>query len=287
MQVIITAVGPDNRGLADPIVHHVTSAGANISEIQMYDHDAEKTFAMLLRMDWPDERTSLAELRSTMNAIGGEKGLSIRTWARDEHDQPPRLAICVTHRPEPPLAVLRAIRDQRLHATPAVMIGNQPTCRAVAEQFAIDWHMVGDARGLPDNERMVELFDRYEVDYIVLARYMRLVPPSTCWKFAGGRIINLHHGLLPAFPGAQPYRDAYGHRMLTYGATVHFIVPELDAGDQIIHQDTFTVLPGTPLEQIVRTGETDHEPLCLVEGLRRVVDREVELHFHKVVPVRR
>ncbi len=163
------------------------------------------------------------------------------------------------------------------------MLANQPTCRSVAEQFGIDWHGIGDAKGSPDNDRMVELLDEYKVDYVVLARYMRLIPPSICWKFAGGRIINLHHGLLPAFPGAQPYRDAHGHRMLTYGATVHFIVPELDAGDQIIHQDTFTVAPGTSLEKIVRIGETDHEPACLVEGLRRVVDREVELHFHKVV----
>src|SRR6266851_2884568 len=285
MQVIITAIGPDNCGLADPIVHHVTSAGANIAEIQMYDHDAERVFAMILRMDWPAERTPLADLRARMSEIGREKGLSIRTWSRDEYDRPARLAICVTHRPEPPLAVLRAIRDSRLRATPAVLIGNQPSCRAVAEQFSIDWHQIGDARGNPDNERLVELVDRYEIDYLVLARYMRLVPPSICWKFAGGRIINLHHGLLPAFPGAQPYRDAYGHRMLTYGATIHFIVPELDAGDQIIHQDTFTVAPGTPLEQIVRIGETDHEPTCLVEGLRRVLDREVELHFHKVVPL--
>ena len=285
MQVIITAIGPDNRGLADPIVHHVTSAGANIAEIQMYDHDEEKLFAMLLRTEWPAERTTVGELRTAMSAIGKQKGLSIRTWSRDEKAQPPRLALCVTHRPEPPLAVLRAIRDQRLVATPAVLMANQPTCRALAEQFGIDWHMIGDAKGTPDNERMVELFDRYEVDYIVLARYMRLVPPSLCWKFAGGRIINLHHGLLPAFPGAQPYRDAYGHRMLTYGGTVHFIVPELDAGDQIIHQDTFTVAPGTPLEQIQRIGETDHEPACLVEGLRRVLDREVELHFHRVVAV--
>lgn len=284
MQVIVTAVGPDNRGLADPIVHHVTSAGANIAEIQMYDHDAERVFAMLLRLDWPADRIPVADLRTRMDEIGRDKGLSIRTWARDEHDRPARLALCVTYRPEPPLAVLRAIRDGRLRATPAVLIGNRPACRAVAEQFGVDWHLAADAQGNPDNERMVELFDRYEVDYVVLARYMRLVPPSTCWKYAGGRIINLHHGLLPAFPGAQPYRDAYGHRMLTYGATVHFIVPELDAGDQIIHQDTFTVAPGTPLEEILRIGETDHEPTCLVEGLRRVLDREVELHFHKVVP---
>ncbi|NOX56236.1 MAG: formyltetrahydrofolate deformylase [Planctomycetes bacterium] len=285
MQVIITAVGPDNRGLADPIVHYVTGAGANIYEIQMYDHGAERLFAMLLRIEWPESAGTVQSLRDAMSDIGEHKGLSVRTWSRDEHDRPPRLALCTTYRTEPPLAVLRAIRDKRLRATVAVMIGNRDTCRGIAEQFGIDWHNIGDANGTPDNDRLVELFDQYDVDYIVLARYMRILPPGICWRFAGGRIINLHHGLLPAFPGAHPYEDAYEHHMLTYGATVHFIVPELDAGDQIIHQSTFTVFPGTPLEEIKRMGQTDHEPACLVEGLRRVVERTVELHFHRVVRV--
>src|SRR6516225_6619746 len=114
MQIIVTAVGPDNRGLADPIVHYVTSAGANIAEIQMYDHDRECLFAMLLRMEWPAERAPITEVRERMHRIGQDKGLSIRTWSRPERTRLPRLALCVTHRPEPPLAVLRAIRDQRL-----------------------------------------------------------------------------------------------------------------------------------------------------------------------------
>ena len=282
MQVTITAVGPDNRGLADPIVHHVTDAGANIYEIQMYDHDLERLFAMLLRIEWPSDALSLAQLRAEMQEIGRKKNLSIRVWSRDENPAAPRLAICTTYRPEPALAVLRSIRDKRLNATPAVMLGNRNSCRGLAEQFGVDWHSIGDERGEPDNSRMIEIFDEYNVDYIVLARYMRVLPPSTCWKFAG-RIVNLHHGLLPPFPGFRPYEDAYQHRMLTYGATIHFIVPELDAGNQIIHQSTFTVFPGTPLEVIKRQGETDHEPACLVEGMRRVVEREVELHFHRVI----
>ena len=248
MQVIITAVGPDNVGLADPIVHYVTGAGANIHEIQMYDRDDEKLFAMLLRLEWPDDVETVPVLRDRMNQIGELKGLSIRTWSRDERPNLPKIAICTTYRPEPALAILRAIRDGRLKAEPAVMIGNRPACRGVAEQFGVDWQHIGDNQGNPDNARLVELIDEHEVDYVVLARYMRVLPPSICWQFAGGRIINLHHGLLPSFPGFRPYEDAYSHRMLTYGATVHFIVPELDAGNQIINQSTFTVFPGTPLE---------------------------------------
>jgi formyltetrahydrofolate deformylase len=281
MQIVITAVGPDNRGLADPIIHYVTGRGANIAEIQMYDHDEECLFAMLLRIEL--DAAEYAALQSAMQEIGARKQLSIRVWSADHRPHRPRLAICATYRNEPPLALLRAVRDGQIKADAAVMLGNRPNCRSVAEQFGVDWHSVGDAQGNVDDERLVGLCDEYDVDYIVLARYMRILPPSTCWKYAGGRIINLHHGLLPSFPGLRPYNEAYASRMLTYGATCHFIVPDLDAGNQIIYQSTFTVPPGLPLADVMRLGQEDNEPRCLVEGVRRVVDREVQLRFHRVV----
>ena len=284
MEIVITAVGPDNVGLADPIIHYVTEQGANIAEIQMYDHDDEAIFAMLLRMRL--EGAVMEELRSAMTKIAGTTGLSLRVWSPDERATKPRLAICTTYRPEPALALLRAIRDGQINATVAVMIGNRKACRGIAEQFGVDWHMIGDEKGRADEEKLVSLLDEYNADYVALARYMRVLPASTCWRFAGGRIINLHHGLLPGFPGIRPYADAYENRMLTFGATCHFIVPELDAGNQIIQQTTFNVPPGTPLEEVIRIGQEDNEPRCLVEGVRRVVNREVQLHFHKVIATR-
>ena len=281
MQVVVTAVGPDHRGLADPIVHYVTGHGANIAEIQMYDHDEERLFAMLLRMDL--EPNEFPALQEAMAEIAGRTKLSIRVWSPELRAKRPRIAICTTLRTETPLALLRAMRDGQIHAEAAVVLGNRPHCRAVAEQFGVDWHHVGDERGETDDERLITLCDEYQVDYIVLARYMRIMPPSSCWKYAGGRIINLHHGLLPSFPGIRPYHDAYRCRMLTYGATCHFIVPDLDAGNQIIHQSAFQIPPGMPLADVIRLGQEDNEPRCLVEGVRRVVDREVQLHFHRVV----
>jgi formyltetrahydrofolate deformylase len=281
MQIVITAVGPDNRGLADPIIHHVTGLGANISEIQMYDHDEQSLFAMLLRIELAADKWT--SLRPQLAQIGEYKGLSVRVWSPDERKEQPRLAICTTIRPEPALALLRAIRDGQVRAEVALMLGNRPNCRSLAEQFAVDWHDIGDEAGAADDERMMQLCDEYQVDYLVLARYMRVLPAASCWKYAGGRIINLHHGLLPSFPGIRPYHEAFASRMLTYGATCHFIVPELDAGNQIIYQSTFTVGHGQKLDDIIRRGEQDNEPHCLVEGVRRVVDGEVRLHFHRVV----
>lgn len=285
MQVTITAVGPDHKGLADPIIHYVTGAGANIHEIQMYDRDSERLFAMLMRIEWSTATESVSTLRSRLQEIGKLKGLQVRVWSRDEHARPPRLAICTTFRSEPPLAILRAIRDKRLKAEAAVMIGNRNACRSVADQFNVPWINMGDAQGNPDYSVLEKVVDEQDIDYVILARYMRVLPAELCWKFAGGRIINLHHGLLPSFPGFRPYEDAYQHHMLCFGATVHFIVPELDAGNQIIYQGAFSVLPGTSLADIKRLGESDHEPNCLLEGLRRVVDREVELHFHRVARI--
>ncbi len=281
MRCVITAVGPDHRGLADPIVHYVTGQGANIAEIQMYDHDEERLFAMLVRVEF--ESDDLEPLRKALAEIGRLKGLSVRVWSPDHRKKRPRLAIWTTYRMEPPLALLRAIRDGQVRAEAALMLGNRPNGRSLAEQFGVDWYMPADDRGNPDDARMIELCDEYDIDYIVLARYMRVLPPGSCWKYAGGRIINLHHGLLPSFPGLRPYHDAYAGRMLTYGATCHYVVPELDAGNQIINQSTFTVAPGTKLPEIIRRGQQDNEPACLVEGVRRVVDGEVELHFHRVI----
>ena len=281
MQVVVTAVGPDHVGLADPLIHHVTGQGANIAEIQMYDHDEQALFAMLLRIEWPADE--LETLRTDLCAIGALKHLSVRVWSSEERAKRPRLAICTTYRQEPARELLQAIADGRVSAEPVVMVGNRSSCQSVAADFDVPWEMLGDAEGRVDEDRLVELFDRYEVDYVVLARYMRVLSAATCWKFAGGRIVNLHHGLLPSFPGLRPYHDAYASRMLTYGATCHYIVPELDAGNQIIYQSTYTVPPGMRLPEIIRLGEQENEPQCLVEGIRRVVDREVQLHFHRVV----
>jgi formyltetrahydrofolate deformylase len=281
MEVVITALGPDNVGLADPIIHRLTASGARIEEIQMYDHDEEQLFAMLCRFEI--HLQGMAELQAVIPEIARKTGLAIRLWSPEARLGRPRLAICTTFLESTPRAVLEGIRDGQIPAEASVVIGNRKKCSKLAEEFGVPFHMIGGDDGAADDAEMVRLLDAYEIDYVVLARYMRVLPASTCWQFAGGRIINLHHGLLPGFPGFRPYHDAHASRMLTFGATCHFIIPELDAGNQIINQRTFSVAPGTPLSDIISSGELENEPACLAEGVRRVVNREVRLHFHRVV----
>ncbi|MFN5104245.1 MAG: formyltransferase family protein [Planctomycetota bacterium] len=281
MEVVITAVGPDNVGLADPIIHDVTSRGANIAEIQMYDHDEAAVFAMMCRLNI--EASMYPGLVDKMASIAQDKRLEIRVWSPELNAAKPRLAICTTLLEHTPRAILHAIHTRELNADPVVIIGNRRKCELLAREYNVPFEFIGNEDGSADDHKMVQLIDRYQADYVVLARYMRVLPPDTCWKFAGGRIINLHHGLLPSFRGLRPYHDAYAARMLTFGATCHFIVPELDAGNQTINQTTFSVEPGTKLEDVIKQGQQHNEPACLVEGVRRVCDREVQLHFHRVI----
>ena len=281
VEVVITALGPDNVGLADPIIHHVTGRGARIAEIQMYDHDEEQIFAMLCRIDI--EPTEFEPLVDAMRKIGQHTHLAIRVWSSERHTDCPRLAVCCTFVEHTPRAVLEAVRSGLIRGEVAVLISNRKKLAGLADEYGVPFRMIGDASGTASDDDMIQVLDEFDIDYVVLARYMRILPAQTCWQFAGGRIINLHHGLLPGFPGFRPYHNAFSARMLTYGATCHFIIPELDAGNQTINQRTFSVAPGTPLEKIIAQGELENEPACLVEGVRRVVDREVYLHFHRVV----
>ncbi|XZE36685.1 formyltransferase family protein [Pirellulaceae bacterium SH501] len=281
MEIVITAVGPDNVGLADPIIHDVTTRGANIAEIQMYDHDEAAVFAMMCRLQIASSEWE--PLKRAMKEIAEKTKLEVRVWSPEERLLRPNLAICVTLLEQSPRAVLQAIRDGVIRANPVVLIGNRRKCEPLAREFGIPFEFIGKEDGSADDLEMVRIIDRYQADYVILARYMRVLPPDTCWKFAGGRIVNLHHGLLPGFRGLRPYHDAFAARMLTFGATCHFIVPELDAGNQTIQQTAFTVPPGTKLEEIIARGQAENEPRCLVEGVRRVCAREVQLHFHRVI----
>jgi formyltetrahydrofolate deformylase len=281
MEIVITAVGPDNVCLADPIIHDITQRGANIAEIQMYDHDEAAVFAMLCRIRVDAQQ--LIPIRQAMAEVGKARNLEIRVWSAEERAARPRIALCTTLLEQTPRAILQAVQSGHIGAEVAVMIGNRRKCEGLAKEFNVPFEFIGREDGSADDEHFVRLLDHYAIDYVVLARYMRILPPDTCWKFAGGRIINLHHGLLPSFPGIRPYHDAFASRMLTFGATCHFIVPDLDAGNQTINQATFSVAPGTKIEEIIRQGQDENEPRCLVEGVRRVVDREVQLHFHRVI----
>jgi formyltetrahydrofolate deformylase len=125
----------------------------------------------------------------------------------------------------------------------------------------------------------LKLIDQYNIDLIVLARYMRILSPNFVWRYPN-RIINIHPSLLPAFPGAYAYVQAYERGAKIVGCTAHFVTDELDQGP-IICQDAFNVLPSDTLESIKEKGR-QMEAKTLVDAIKLYLENKLEVYWGRV-----
>ena len=129
-------------------------------------------------------------------------------------------------------------------------------------------------------EQIVKLFQQYQPDVIVLARYMQVLPQSICQNYAG-RIINIHHSFLPSFMGANPYAQAYAKGVKLIGATAHYVTPKLDQGP-IIEQDVIRISHRQSLADVIRLGK-DIERRVLARAVEAHLDDRVAIHHNKTI----
>ena len=127
--------------------------------------------------------------------------------------------------------------------------------------------------------RILQLVDQFDIDLIVLARYMRILTPNFVWRYPN-RIINIHPSLLPAFPGAFAYVQAYERGAKIIGCTAHFVTDDLDQGPIII-QESFKVLPNDTLETIKIKGQSA-ESTALLEAVKLFLNDGIEVYWGKV-----
>jgi formyltetrahydrofolate deformylase len=127
---------------------------------------------------------------------------------------------------------------------------------------------------------LLEAIDRHTPDYVVLARYMRVLSAAAISRYPD-RIVNIHHSFLPAFAGASPYRQAFARGVKLIGATAHFVTEELDAGP-IIAQDVIPVDHAYTPERMAQAGR-DVEKLVLARAVRLVLEERVFLHKGRTV----
>jgi formyltetrahydrofolate deformylase len=163
-----------------------------------------------------------------------------------------------------------------LPADVRLVVSNHETCRPIAERYGLPYHHIPvTAATKPDAERQLfSLVADYEIDLVVLARYMQVLSDEACRRLEG-RAINIHHSFLPGFKGARPYHQAYERGVKLIGATAHFVTPDLDEGP-IIEQDVARVEHGHNAEQLVAIGR-DVERLVLARAVRLYAEDRVLL----------
>jgi formyltetrahydrofolate deformylase len=166
-----------------------------------------------------------------------------------------------------------------------LVIGNHPDLAALATAHGVAFeHVPADPRdplSAPRTEgHLLDLVSELSIDFVVLARYMRILSPALCAKLPG-RIINIHHSFLPSFKGARPYHQAHAHGVKLIGATAHYVTADLDEGP-IIEQEVARVDHTSSPEDLAAIGR-DAERVALARAVRWHAEHRVLLHGRRTV----
>jgi formyltetrahydrofolate deformylase len=177
--------------------------------------------------------------------------------------------------------LLKHYRDE-LGANILAVVSNYDTLRALAEKFEIPFHCVSHQDiGREEHEaKVLEVLQSLSPDVIVLAKYMRILSPDFVGHFEQ-KILNIHHSFLPAFIGANPYKQAYERGVKIIGATAHFVNNNLDEGP-IIAQDVIRVDHEFGWQEMMKAGR-DVEKVVLGRALDLVLEDRIFVHNNKTV----
>jgi formyltetrahydrofolate deformylase len=193
-----------------------------------------------------------------------------------------RLVVLATREPHCLGELLLLHSFGELGASIAAVVANHPTLAGLAERFGIPFHGIGhEGLSRPEHEAEVAAaVELYKPDYLVLAKYMRVLSPSFVARYPY-RILNIHHSFLPAFVGAQPYRQAFDRGVKLIGATAHYVTDMLDEGP-IIAQSVIPVDHGYSPARMAQAGR-DVEKLVLARALKLVCEERVFLHGNRTI----
>ncbi len=163
-----------------------------------------------------------------------------------------------------------------------VIISNHTDLQKAAERLDIDFHCISITKEnkKQQEEKQKDLLKQYNIDFIVLARYMQILSDDFVKQYPQN-IINIHHSFLPAFPGGRPYHSAYERGVKIIGATSHYVTTELDAGP-IIEQDVVRVSHKDTVEDMVRIGR-DLEKIVLARAVRHHVHHDLLVYENRTV----
>jgi formyltetrahydrofolate deformylase len=178
--------------------------------------------------------------------------------------------------------ILMKVFDGSLALEIAAVIGNYPDLAALAARFDLPFHTIsqhGLSRAAHESA-LLEVINLYQPEYLVLAKFMRILTPAFVAQFPN-RIINIHHSFLPAFIGANPYQQAFERGVKIIGATAHFVNDDLDEGP-IIQQMVAPVDHNYSAADMARAGR-DVEKSALSKALQLVVEERVFVHGNKTV----
>jgi len=255
---------PDQRGIVSKIAQFIFERNGNIVDLD--EHVDEEDHIFFLRVTWDLKTFNVPpeKLEEIFQPLAREYQA---TWSIRLNKNKRKIAIFVSKYAHCLQEILWRHDLREFDAEIALIISNHPDLGFLADRYHIPFHLfpiTKENKALQEKKEL-ELIRSEKIDTIILARYMQVLSSTMVENYVH-RIINIHHSFLPAFAGANPYKQAYERGVKIVGATCHYVTDVLDEGP-IIEQDIIRISHKDSLDDLIRKGR-DLERLVLSRGIR-------------------
>ncbi len=270
----LTVIGRDKTGVIARVTSYLFEQKANIEALE--EQVTRGQFSMTLQASWKPKDWQPAALQAGLDRLAATLGMEIRLRFTEPRRRQ-RMAVFVTREPHCFERLMTAFRAGQLKgAEPVVVVSNRGDLEPLARQHRLPFEVVPWNERITAEKAALDVLERHQVDFLVLARFMKILSPEFVWRYKN-KIINIHPSLLPSFPGGQAYRQAYEHGVKIIGVTAHFVSMHLDEGP-IIAQSAFTVRPNMALKEIVKAGQR-LEAQVLLKAVKLYLAKRLDVYW--------
>ena len=276
----LTVIGRDKTGVIARVTNFLFEQHANIEALE--EQVTRGQFSMTLQASWKDHQLDATTLQAGLERLA--KSLQMEIKLRLTHpSRKQRVAILVTKESHCFEGLMRGFKDGELkRAEPTIVISNHGDLEPLAQKYKLPFVWIPWNERVEAEDKLLERLEAHEIDFLVLARFMKILSPNVAWRYKN-KIINIHPSLLPSFPGAQAYRQAYEHGVKIAGVTAHFVSMHLDEGP-IIAQDSFTIRPDWSLKEIIAAGQK-LEAKVLLKAVKLYLAKRLDVYWGTVKQV--
>lgn len=271
---------PDKKGIIASVTNFINQKNGNIVYIDQYVDRIQGAFFMRVEVEGLFDLSNFEHFKLEFHKeLGTHFSMKCSFYLADIL---PKMAVFVSKYDHCLYDILAQQRSGKLACTIPFILSNHNDLASIAEQFSIPFYHIPVMKNNKDQAELkqLELLKKYEVNCIVLARYMQILSSKIIDHYPS-KIINIHHSFLPAFPGAKPYHSAFQRGVKIIGATSHYVTEELDAGP-IIEQDIIRVSHSHEVKDFVLKGQ-DLERLVLLRALKLHCERKIMTYNNKTI----
>ncbi|WP_367754580.1 formyltetrahydrofolate deformylase [Flavobacterium sp. WC2421] len=270
----------DQKGIIAAVTNFILKVEGNITYIDQHVDVEQNVFFMRLESQLTNPEISLAAIKEDFEkTIAHDFNMA---WDFYNKDLKPKMALFVSKYNHCLYDILGRYSAGELNVEIPLIISNHMDLKPIADQFNIPFYHVPFTKDNKEEgeKKQIELLKEFEVNFIVLARYMQIITPKLISLYEN-KIINIHHSFLPAFPGAKPYHSAFKRGVKIIGATSHYVTEELDEGP-IIEQDISRVSHINSVDDFIMKGR-DLERIVLARAIKLHAERKVMTYSNKTV----